>query len=31
MGFIQSDIVKQEDEYVWKGDKNNEVMYVKKF
>jgi hypothetical protein len=27
MGFIQGDIVKQDDEFVWKGDKNNEKNY----
>lgn len=31
MGFISADIVKQDDEYVWKGDKNNDVIYVQKF
>ena len=28
MGFISADIVKQDDEFIWKGDKNNEVIYV---
>jgi hypothetical protein len=27
MGFITGDIVKQDDEFVWKGDKNNEKNY----
>jgi hypothetical protein len=27
MGFIQGDIIKQDDEFVWKGDKNNDQMY----
>ncbi len=31
MGFIQGDIVKQDDEFVWKGDKNNEMVYVSQF
>lgn len=31
MGFISADIVKQDDEFVWKGDKNNDVIYVQKF
>lgn len=31
MGFISADIVKQDDEFVWKGDKNNDVVYVQKF
>ena len=31
MGFITADIVKQDDEYIWKGEKNNELHYVAKF
>ena len=31
MGFIAADIVKQDDEYIWKGDKNNDVNYGQKF
>ena len=31
MGFISADIVKQDDEYIWKGDKNNDVIYGQKF
>jgi hypothetical protein len=31
MGFITADIVKQDDEYIWKGDRNNELIYVAKF
>ena len=31
MGFITADIVKQDDEFVWKGDKNNDSVYVQKF
>jgi hypothetical protein len=33
MGFIQGDIVKPtgEDDLIWKGDKNNEVVYVQHF
>lgn len=31
MGFISADIVKQDDEYIWKGDKNNDTQYVPKF
>ena len=31
MGFMSADIVKQDDEYIWKGDKNNEVNYVSRF
>lgn len=27
MGLIQGDIAKQDDEFVWKGDKNNEAHY----
>ena len=27
MGFISGDIVKQDDEFVWRGDKNNETHY----
>ena len=27
MGFISGDIVKQDDEFVWRGDKNNETYY----
>jgi len=28
MGLMAADIVKQDDEWVWKGDKNNETTYV---
>jgi hypothetical protein len=31
MGFISADIVKQDDEFVWKGDKNNDIHYGQKF
>lgn len=34
MGFINADIVKQDDDYVWKGDKNlavYEAMFEKQF
>lgn len=31
MGFISADIVKQDDEFIWKGDKNNDIIYVQKF
>lgn len=31
MGFISADIVKVDDEFVWKGDKNNDVCYIQKF
>jgi hypothetical protein len=27
MGFIQGDIGKEFDEFIWKGDKNNEQQY----
>lgn len=27
MGFIQGDIIKEFDEFIWKGDKNNEQQY----
>jgi hypothetical protein len=27
MGFIQGDIAKQDDDFIWKGDKNNEKNY----
>jgi len=30
MGFINADIIKQDDDYVWKGDKNLNI-YEKKF
>jgi hypothetical protein len=25
MGFINADIIKQDDDYVWKGDKNLQI------
>ena len=31
MGLMAADIVKQDDEWVWKGDKNNETTYVQQF
>lgn len=31
MGFNSADIVKQDDEFVWKGDKNNDAVYKKAF
>ena len=31
MGFISADIVKQDDDFIWKGDKNNETTYGQKF
>ena len=31
MGFNAADIVKQDDEFVWKGDKNNDAVYKKAF
>ena len=31
MGFISGDIVKQDDEFVWKGDRNNEAHYNSHF
>ena len=31
MGFISADIVKQDDDFIWKGDKNNETTYGSKF
>lgn len=31
MGFISADIVKQDDEFIWKGDKNNDIHYGQKF
>ena len=31
MGLMAADIVKQDDEWVWKGDKNNETTYVQEF
>ena len=31
MGFISGDIVKQDDEFIWKGDKNNETHYNANF
>lgn len=30
MGFLTADIVKQDDDYVWKGDKNNDAHYQAK-
>ena len=30
MGLVVADIVKQDDEFVWKGDKNNQI-YSEKF
>ena len=30
MGFINADIIKQDDDYVWKGDKNL-IIYEKQF
>ena len=31
VGFITADIVKIDDEFVWKGDKNNDPHYIQKF
>ena len=31
MGFISADIVKQDDDFIWKGDNNNETTYGQKF
>jgi hypothetical protein len=31
MGLIQGDIVKLDDDYTWKGDKNNEQHYNSHF
>ena len=31
MGFTFADIVKEDNELIWKGEKHNDVIYVKKF
>lgn len=31
MGFNPADIVKQDDEWVWKGEKKNDAVYLKSF
>jgi hypothetical protein len=31
MGFINGDIVKQDDDFIYKGDKNNDIIYGAQF